>query len=168
MELTQDDVERILKIIDQAEHVEELDLTYGGFRLHLRRSGAPERPGGFDAPRPAAPATPPDAKSKTAIPAEGPAKSAVQHSSVIEVPEGMVAVRAPMLGTFYRAPSPGEKPFVEVGQPIKTGDTVCLIEVMKLFSSVKAETDGKVAQILVENGGLVEFNQILILIEPEN
>ena len=68
------------------------------------------------------------------------------------VPDGVVAIRAPMLGIFYRAPSPGEKPFVEVGQRVRADDTVGLIEVMKLFNSIRAGLDGEVVKILVDNG----------------
>ena len=69
-----------------------------------------------------------------------------------------------MLGTFYRSPAPGEPPFVEVGQHVRAEDTVCLIEVMKLFSSIKAGADGVVKQIIADNGSLVEFNQLLIVV----
>jgi acetyl-CoA carboxylase biotin carboxyl carrier protein len=73
-----------------------------------------------------------------------------------------------MLGTFYRAPAPGEKPFVEVGQRVRADDTVCMIEVMKLFNSIRAGVDGEVVKILAENGGLVEFDQALIFIMPKS
>ena len=69
-----------------------------------------------------------------------------------------------MLGTFYRAQTPGAPPFVEVGQRVRADDTVCLIEVMKLFNSVKAGVDGVVMQILAENAKLVEYNEVLIII----
>jgi len=69
-----------------------------------------------------------------------------------------------MLGTFYRAQTPGAPPFVEVGQRVRADDTVCLIEVMKLFTSVKAGVDGVVTQILAENAKLVEYNEVLIVI----
>ena len=69
-----------------------------------------------------------------------------------------------MLGTFYRAQTPGAPPFVEVGQRVRADDTVCLIEVMKLFNSVKAGVDGVVTQILAENAKLVEYNEVLIII----
>lgn len=152
-ELTHDDVQRILKIIDEAKHLEELDLVYGDFRLHIRRNASGERsiPSSVDSP---APAVPPRTPAAAAKPAAQP------------VPEGMVAIRAPMLGTFYRSPSPGEKPFVEVGQRVKADDTVCLIEVMKLFNSIKAGVEGKIAEIRAENAALVEYNEVLILIEP--
>ena len=69
-----------------------------------------------------------------------------------------------MLGTFYRAQTPGAPPFVEVGQRVRADDTVCLIEVMKLFNSVKAGVEGVVTQILAENAKLVEYNEVLIVI----
>ena len=84
----------------------------------------------------------------------------------IEAPlaEGEIAIRAPMLGTFYRSPAPGDPPFVELGKRVQADDTVCLIEVMKLFSSINAGVDGVVTRILVENGTMVEFGQMLIVI----
>ena len=156
-ELTHEDVQRILKLVDHAEHLEELDLVYGDLQLHIRRHGAPDRP---IAPLAAAP----PAASPAARPAAAPAAKA--KPAAPPVPEGMVAIRAPMLGTFYRAPSPGEKPFVEVGQQVKASDTVCLIEVMKLFNSINAGVDGTIAQIPADNAALVEYNQVLILIAP--
>jgi acetyl-CoA carboxylase biotin carboxyl carrier protein len=69
-----------------------------------------------------------------------------------------------MLGTFYRSPAPGDPPFVELGKRVQADDTVCLIEVMKLFSSINAGVDGVVTRILVENGAMVEFGQMLIVI----
>jgi biotin carboxyl carrier protein len=71
-----------------------------------------------------------------------------------------------MLGSFYRAPSPQEPPFVEVGSVVKPGDPLCLIEVMKLFTTICADKDGRIAQILAANGELVEFDRILFVIEP--
>ena len=78
--------------------------------------------------------------------------------------DGEIAIRAPMLGTFYRASAPGEKPFVEVGQKVKADDSVAVIEVMKLFNSIHAGVDGIVVRIDAENASLVEFNQVLIVI----
>ena len=154
MELTHEDVQRILKIIEETKHLEELDLAYGDFELHIRRHGSGERP-----PEPSLAGRSSAAAAEIAT----PAKAAPQP-----VAANRVAIRAPVLGTFYRAPSPGESPFVEVGQSVESDDTVCLIEVMKLFSSIRAGVDGTVAEILVENGGLVEFEQAVILIAPDN
>ena len=79
---------------------------------------------------------------------------------------GNAAVRSPMVGVFYRAPSPKDPPFVEAGSKVKRGDPLCLIEVMKLFTTIAADRDGRIAQILPVNGDLVEFDQVLFVVEP--
>ena len=156
MELSHEDVKKILEIIDASEHLQELELVHGGFRLHVRRGAAgvvgptEERAESLAAPEPAAPTGS----------ARSPSKLAVEPA----LGEREIAIRAPMLGTFYRSPAPGEPPFVEIGKRVQADDTVCLIEVMKLFSSIKAGVDGVVTRILVENGAMVEFNQMLIVI----
>ena len=162
MDLTHDDVQAILKIIDAAEHLDEIELVHGGFRLRVVRnsSGGGHRQSEVVTLSPAAAAAAPEARPAPAAPAQ-PASSAETM-----VPDGLVAIRAPMLGTFYRASAPGEKPFVEVGQRVRADDTVCLIEVMKLFNSIRAGVDGEVVKILIDNAALVEFNQPLIFIEP--
>ncbi|MCF7907670.1 MAG: acetyl-CoA carboxylase biotin carboxyl carrier protein [Candidatus Omnitrophica bacterium] len=79
--------------------------------------------------------------------------------------ENTVEIKSPMVGTFYRAPSPGAKPYAEVGQIIKPGDVVCIVEAMKLMNEIKAEVGGKIVQVPVENGEPVEFGQSLFIIE---
>ena len=154
MELSHEDVKKILEIIDASEHLQELELVHGGFRLHVRRGAAGAAPTEEPAPSPAAP----EPTVPTSVPP--PPKLAVEPA----LGEREIAIRAPMLGTFYRSPAPGEPPFVEIGKRVQADDTVCLIEVMKLFSSIKAGVDGVVTRILVENGAMVEFNQMLIVI----
>ena len=83
------------------------------------------------------------------------------------VPAGMAVIRAPMLGTFYRAPAPGSPAFVEVGAAVKPEDTVCLIEVMKLFNTIRAGVAGKVIKIPVHNAATVQKDQILLIIQPD-
>jgi acetyl-CoA carboxylase biotin carboxyl carrier protein len=156
MDLTYRDVQNILKIIDDAQHLDEVELVFGGFRLHVVRDGRGRSVSTSGAVAPA--------DRSPAAPASASAASAPRAS---EVPEGVVAIRAPMLGTFYRAAAPGEKPFVEVGQRVRADDTVCLIEVMKLFNSIPAGVDGEILDILAENGNMVEFNQPLIFIVPD-
>jgi acetyl-CoA carboxylase biotin carboxyl carrier protein len=78
----------------------------------------------------------------------------------------LLPIKSPMLGTFYRRPAPGSPPYVEVGSFVEIGDTICLIEVMKVFNAVKAEVRGYIAKILQETGGLVEYGQTLFLISP--
>lgn len=78
----------------------------------------------------------------------------------------LVEVKSPMIGTFYRAPSPGEAPFVEVGTSIVAGQSLCVIEAMKLFNEIEAETSGQIVKILVEDTSPVEYDQPLFLIAP--
>ena len=80
--------------------------------------------------------------------------------------EGLVPIRAPLLGIFYRAPKPGAPSFVEVGDQVTEEDTVCLVEVMKLFNTVKAGVRGRIAKICAQNSQMVEYNQILFLVDP--
>ena len=85
--------------------------------------------------------------------------------NVEEPEENLSFIQSPMVGTFYRSPAPGKPPFVEIGQRVKKGDTVCIIEAMKMMNQVKSEFDGKIVDIKVENGQPVEFNESLVSIE---
>ncbi|NJO22977.1 MAG: acetyl-CoA carboxylase biotin carboxyl carrier protein [Sphingomonadales bacterium] len=164
MDLTHSDVQCILKIIDAAEHLEEIEIVHGGFRLHVVRNGS-----GKLAHTTSVQQTGSEVRATASAPAASEAALANVRppaTAPTSVPEGVVAIRAPMLGVFYRAQAPGEKPFVEVGQRVRADDTVCLIEVMKLFNSVRAGVDGEVVNILADNGGLVEFDQALIFVKP--
>ena len=85
--------------------------------------------------------------------------------NVDEHEENLSFIQSPMVGTFYRSPAPGKPPFVEIGQRVKKGDTICIIEAMKMMNQVKSEFDGKIVDIKVENGQPVEFNESLVSIE---
>jgi acetyl-CoA carboxylase biotin carboxyl carrier protein len=163
MDITHNDIQSILKIIDAAEHLDEIEIVPGDFRLHVVRNGN----GGLrEAPQKTVAVTQPAAMTAVAAkPTAEPVKVEVRTAAEI-VPDDVVAIRAPMLGVFYRAPSPGEKPFVEVGQRVCADDTVALLEVMKLFNSIRAGLDGEVVKILVDNGTMVEFDQALIFLKP--
>lgn len=168
MDLTNEDVLTILKIIDESDY-DDVRLEIGDFKLHVQKQGSaepslPQAPSGHA--ETAGVALPAVVRSGREV---APPITTAIHKAVVEeaIPEGLVAVRAPMLGTFYRAPSPGEKPFVEVGDNVSSNDTVCLMEVMKLFISVKAGVTGTVVKILVENATMVEYEQPLILIEQD-
>lgn len=155
-ELTHDDVQRILQIIDGMGD-RDVHLEFGDLKLHVTRDGAPYN---RDVrPAEASPAEPARSVASAVRAPEPPAPS--------EVPAGYVAVRAPTVGTFYRASSPGAKPFVEVGDHVKPDDIVCVFDVMKLFSSMNAGVAGTITAILVENQALVQQDQPLILIKPD-
>ena len=159
MNLTHNDVKTILEIVDSAEHLDEIELVFAGLKLHVRRSA-----GGEQMARSPAPVSRPAAAAAPAAPAAALQPAATAPPSEAELALNEVAVRAPMLGTFYRSPSPGEKPFVEVGQRVKADDTVGVIEVMKLFNSIRAGVDGTVARIEAQNSALVEYNAPLVII----
>jgi acetyl-CoA carboxylase biotin carboxyl carrier protein len=102
-----------------------------------------------------------------AMPAAPPAPPVTPVKPGDEVLDGLAGevVRSPMVGTFYRAPAPGSGPFVEEGQKVKSGDTLCIIEAMKILNQIECEKTGTVRRILVENGQPVEYNQPLFIIE---
>ncbi|MCC6535864.1 MAG: acetyl-CoA carboxylase biotin carboxyl carrier protein [Burkholderiales bacterium] len=168
--MNKDDVLKILKIIDESGY-DEVRLEVGDLKLHVQKAGAAGLPAQAPSQNFAASAAPAGVQASVSAPAakaSAPAALAAAPSSAAEtIPAGMIAVRAPMLGTFYRAPSPGERPFVEVGDEVGAEDTVCLVEVMKLFNSIKAGSAGRVTKILVENAAMVEHGQLLLLIQPK-
>ncbi len=159
------DIENLIEMF-QASDWEEMHLKTGDLEIFL--SHDPAASGPASAVVQAAPASGPvSAPAVTAAPpaaqAAAPASAA---SSAAVVPEGMVGVSAPNLGTFYRAPKPGAPPYVEVGQVVTPDSEVCLIEVMKLFTPVKAGVAGTVKEVCVSDGQMVEFEQLLVIIEP--
>jgi acetyl-CoA carboxylase biotin carboxyl carrier protein len=161
MELTEDDVLHILKLIDES-HFDYFQLEVGELKITVSKgdpipvAAAPQT--GI-APTPAPPAPKP-----AFTPA--PATAAPQAAKPVTVPEGMLSITAPLLGTFYVAPEPGAPPFVKVGQAITEDTTVGLIEVMKVFNSVRATVKGTIADVVVQNGQFVEFGQILFIVKP--
>ncbi len=118
----------------------------------------------------AAPAAIPVAQPVATAPVQAvPAQQAVspETSPANEIDESKyVTIKAPIIGTFYRKPSPDKPPYVEVGDTIKEGDVVCIIEAMKLFNEIESEVSGKIVKILVDDATPVEFDQPLFLVEP--
>jgi acetyl-CoA carboxylase biotin carboxyl carrier protein len=94
-------------------------------------------------------------------------KEAIKRIEEIPEKERLVAVTSPIVGTFYRSPSPDAKPFVEEGDRVKKGQVLCVIEAMKLMNEIDSEVDGKVAKVIAENGHPVEYGEPLFLIEPD-
>ena len=125
----------------------EVEVAWGDVRVRVQR------------PAPQAPAAP--------MPAPGAPVEAAPAPIVADVvPSSRVTVEAPMVGTFYRAPSPNAEPYVREGDVVKEGQIVCIIEAMKLMNEIEAKVGGRIAKILVENGHAVEYGQPLFLIEP--
>jgi acetyl-CoA carboxylase biotin carboxyl carrier protein len=149
------DLRKLKKLIDlvQESGIAELEITEGEEKVRIVK-------GGQITVASAAPAAPPGLPAPAA---ERPAAPAAAPAATPPAPEGPV-IKAPMVGTFYRSPSPDAKPFVEVGQTVKEGDTVCIIEAMKLMNEIEADAAGVVKAILVENGQPVEYGQPLFIL----
>ncbi len=150
MNLTRADVEEILKILDAAPF-DELELETDRFKVILRRAAAPG--GGWTETR----------ETKTTM------KSTVTHAAPVAtaqapVDDGTTAVRAPLIGTFYRAPKPGAPPYVEVGSPVTKETVIGIVETMKLMNSVYAGAAGVIAAIDASDGEFVEQNHVLMRI----
>lgn len=107
----------------------------------------------------------PQAGVQTVVAAPALPTAAAAPAASAVVPEAGHAVKSPMVGTFYRSPSPGAKSFVEVGSTVKEGDPICIIEAMKIMNEIEADKSGTVTRILCENGQAVEFGQTLLVIE---
>ena len=141
------DIQKITKILDLIEKTgfSEVEVEQGDLRIKARKSvrGSIERKGAEQT-----------VETKT-----------VSAKTILEANDNQIIVRSPLVGTFYRAPSPGASFFVEVGDKVKKGQTLCIIEAMKLMNEVEAETDGKIVSIFIENAQPVEYAEPLFLIE---
>ena len=150
------DLRKIKKLIELLEesNLAELEIHEGEESVRLSRPGTAA---------PAAPAQPVQQPAPQPVPA--PSASAESSGGEESLPEGQI-VRSPMVGTFYDAPDPDSEPFVKEGQKVSKGDTLCLVEAMKMFNQIESEYDGTVAAVLVESGQPVEFDQPLFVIRP--
>ena len=154
MELTSEDVRDILQLLDGLPY-RELTLETASFRLSLRRAAD----GGWTQATEVLAA--PAGATEAAHPGPAPAEPATEPADA-----GLLDVRAPLLGTFYRAPRPGAPPFVSVGSEVEPHTVVCIIETMKLMNSVTAGVTGTVAEILVENAQFAGQGSVLMRVRP--
>jgi acetyl-CoA carboxylase biotin carboxyl carrier protein len=154
------DIRKVKKLIELLEesHVAEIEIHEGEESVRISRT-----PQGMQTPF-IMQAPPPAAVTPAAHPvAPATAPETMEPTAGDDVPEGHI-VTSPMVGTFYEAPSPGAKPFVEVGQQVAIGDTLCIIEAMKMLNQIEADQAGTVTARLVENGQPVEYGQSLFVI----
>ncbi|KKI98551.1 acetyl-CoA carboxylase biotin carboxyl carrier protein [Prochlorothrix hollandica] len=164
MQLDLNQIQNLLTSLHQTD-ISELTLKGSDFELVVRRGYVPSESGQptvalIAAPSPNALPVVPVAPVPAAPGATAPTAPPSNR------PENWVEITSPMVGTFYRAPTPDEAPFVSVGDRVKQGQTVCIIEAMKLMNDLEAEVAGEIVEILVENGKPVEFNQPLMRIIP--
>jgi len=142
-EIEIDKIKELIKIMEE-HNLEEIEIEREGARIKLKKSS-------------------PQNKHTNLI--QVSSEKTLQETLEKES-KNLIEIKAPMVGTFYRAPSPGAKPYVEVGDVIEPGTVLCIIEAMKLMNEIKSEVKGKIVEILVENGEPVEFGQPLFLVEP--
>jgi len=148
------DLRKLKKLIDlvQESGIAEIEITEGEEKVRIVRGGVVVE----------------ETASAARPPVSPPAAVASVPAATAEAPPAAVSghvVKSPMVGTFYRSPSPDAKPFVQVGDTVKAGQTICIIEAMKLMNEIEADADGVVKAILVENGQPVEYGEALLVIE---
>jgi len=172
MELTEEEINQILRLIDGSDF-NELHLEMGDLKLTVMKGGY----GGSVQQRDRPELTNQlnkvtvQADTETALEEEVQEEKAEaqgrQAGDVSVVEEGLVPIKASMLGIFYRQPEPGATPYVDLGSFVEEDNTVCLLEVMKVFSAVRAGVSGYIRKICAESGDMVEYGQTLFLVEPE-
>ena len=164
MPLDFDELRELLLVLNQTD-IAEVTLKQGDYELTVRKAVAAAAAGTAIAPMamaaaPIAPAAAPVTMATPLEPAAPPASPPPLNDPKL------LEIKSPMVGTFYRAPAPGEPPFVQPGDRITSGQTVCIIEAMKLMNELEAEISGEVVEILVENAQPVEFDQVLMRVRP--
>lgn len=153
-------LERLIQAIDKSS-LDSIEIERGGTRVRLAKTpsmaAAPAQPVAGHAlavPAPAA-AAPPPSEAPVAAPEAAPSKAS-----------NLKEITSPMVGTFYRAPAPDAPPYVEKGTRVSTGDTLCIIEAMKLMNELECEVEGTIVEVLVGNAQPVEYGQVLFRVEP--
>ena len=184
--MTQEEIQDLIKFVAKSG-VNEVEIERKDFKITIKSAGnggkrgkaavteAPQTvqvamPAGMAMPMPVqaampapAPVAPAPAPAPEPAPAPAPAAAAPQEKAS---DAGLLEIKSPMIGTFYRKPSPDKDNFVEVGSAVKAGDTVCTIEAMKLFNEIESEVSGRIVKILVDDNSPVEYDQPLFLVEP--
>lgn len=159
--MTQDEVIQILRLVEESTF-DELHLETGDLKLVVRKQGCGAAVVESNVPG----LSPGQAEQRVSKPSAAEDK---KHKGVTVAAqrEGLVPIKAPLLGTVYRRPAPEAPPYVEIDSFVKEDDTVCLIEVMKVFTAVKAGVRGRITDVLVETNEMVEYGQPLFMVKPE-
>jgi acetyl-CoA carboxylase biotin carboxyl carrier protein len=155
------EIQKLIDFIAQSG-LDEVNIETSELKIKVKRYGtapaAPATPAPVSAPAPAA--------LPAAAPAPAPAPEAAPSPSASAAESQYITIKSPMIGTFYRASSPESPAVVNIGDEVKPGKVVCIIEAMKLFNEIESEVSGRIVKVLVENATPVEFDQPLFLVEP--
>jgi len=146
------EIKEIINLMNE-NNLSEIEVERNGTKIKLKRAPEPGQEVIVE-------------RTPAAVAKQPPAAGQQETASKEAVEKRLIEIKAPIVGTFYKAPSPEAEPFVEIGQEIEVGQVVCIIEAMKLMNEIKSEVKGKVVDILAENADPVEYGQILFLIEP--
>ena len=157
-------IKKVIKLIEKSE-VDEIEIEEEGKKIRVakNRNSQPQyfTPAAFQAPMTFYPGQ--QVPAASSAPGSMPGLQQTQPATKPEIK--LHEVRSPIVGTFYRAPAPDAEPYIEVGQNVSVGSVLCIVEAMKLMNEIESDIAGRVAQVLVENGKPVEYNQVLFLIE---
>ncbi len=150
-------IRSLIKIVEES-NIDELEVSSWGRKVRIRKKiGGSNGHGNINPIENISP-SPPKADTQLELTTKAPNEEATKIN--------LVEIKSPMVGTFYMSPAPDARPYVEVGQDVKPGQVVCIVEAMKLMNEIEAETAGRVVEVLVENAKPVQFGQPLFLIEP--
>ena len=155
-----DEIKKILELMREHE-LGEFELEGDSFKLRLRKQGAAQWVAG--------PVAPPPQYAAAAAPVPGPSFAAPGPTQVLTAESedvDLAIIKSPIVGTFYRSPEPGAKSYAEVGQTVRKGQVLCLIEAMKLMNEINAECDGELVKAYVENGQAVQYGERLFAVKP--
>ncbi len=157
-------IQELIKIMGKSD-LSELSIEQDNFKITLKKGGTPV----------VVQQAPARVVTAESTPSQSASSVSAESASTVELKEAKkekatdekhIIIKSPMVGTFYRAPSPDKEPFVKVGDHIRKGDHICIIEAMKLFNEIESEFDGKVMKVLAEEATPVEYEQPLFLIDP--
>jgi acetyl-CoA carboxylase biotin carboxyl carrier protein len=151
------EIEELIRLVEESK-ITELEVSHGRTRIRISKNGTP-------APVMGAPVS---------IPTPMPARALGEEVEEVEeapaedkLASNLKQIKSPMVGTVYRAPAPGSEPFIDIGQPVAVGQTVCIVEAMKLMNEIGSDFSGVIRRVLVENGQPVEYGQPLFLVETK-
>ena len=155
-------IQELIKTINKS-NISELSIEEGDFKITIKQELTVQT-GYVSAPQPVQ-IQMPQQQPQQALPA-APAAASAPAAPAAAAPANGITIKSPMIGTFYRSPSPGKPVFVNVGDEIKAGQVLCIIEAMKLFNEIESEVSGRVIKVIADDSSPVEYDQPLFLIEP--
>lgn len=164
-------IQELIRLVSKYK-IAEFSLKEGDTKLTIRNQTAPAEAVAAPAPQVIMSAPPPVVAVAPPAPAPAPAKVEAAPAAPAATPAAaesdakLIAIKSPMVGTFYRAASPDKPPFVKIGDSVDKGQTVCMIEAMKLFNEIESDVKGKIVKVLVEDASPVEYDQPLFLVDP--